>query len=115
MGLANDETIKVAVDVLTWILEKINLIIEGISGGNGMTKSLVSLGAAFGVLKTGGTVFDALFATVTKAASKEGLGAGNTFVSAFKGTLKEKSGKLGENFKDLFSWKKLAGSGKLKK
>lgn len=113
MGLANDETIKVAVDTLTWILEKINLIIEGISGGNGMIKSLTSLGAAFGALKVGGTTFEALFGTVAKAASEGGLGAGETFSSVFQSSLKEKFGKSGEYFKKLFpsrkQWKTLVG------
>lgn len=113
MGLANDETIKVAVDTLTWILEKINLIIEKVSGGNGMIKSLTSLGAAFGVLKVGGTAFEALFGTVAKAASEGGLGAGETFSSVFQSSLKEKFGKSGEYFKKLFpsrkQWKTLVG------
>lgn len=51
MGLANDEAIKFCVDALTKILETINSIIDGISGGNGLVKSLVSLGLVVSTFK----------------------------------------------------------------
>ena len=101
MGLADNETIKVAVDILTKLLEVINQVIDFISGGNGVIKSLISLGAAFGALKVSESVLQALFATVTKAASKDGFKAGETFSSAFSGTVKEKLGGFGDYFKEL--------------
>lgn len=51
MGLANDEAIKFAVDILTKILETINSIVDGISGGNGLIKSFVSLGLVVSTFK----------------------------------------------------------------
>ena len=53
MGLANNEFIKGVVDVLTGLLNTINSIIDGISGGNGLAKSVLSLGFAFSTFKLG--------------------------------------------------------------
>lgn len=53
MGLANNEFIKGAIDVLTGLLNIINSIIDGISGGNGLAKSVLSLGFAFSAFKLG--------------------------------------------------------------
>lgn len=53
MGLANNEFIKGAIDVLTGLLNTINNIIDSISGGNGLAKSVLSLGFAFSAFKLG--------------------------------------------------------------
>lgn len=53
MGLANNEFIKGAIDVLTGLLNAMNSIIDGISGGNGLAKSVLSLGFAFSAFKLG--------------------------------------------------------------
>lgn len=53
MGLANNEFIKGAIDVLTGLLNTINSIIDSISGGNGLAKSVLSLGFAFSAFKLG--------------------------------------------------------------
>ena len=53
MGLANNEFIKGAVDVLTTLLNAINSVIDGVSGGNGLVKSIMSLGIAFSAFKLG--------------------------------------------------------------
>ena len=53
MGLANNEFIKGAIDVLTGLLNTINSIIDGISGGSGLAKSVLSLGFAFSAFKLG--------------------------------------------------------------
>jgi hypothetical protein len=53
MGLANNEVLKAGVDGLTKILDTINKITEGISGGNGLIKSVVSLGGVLATLNTG--------------------------------------------------------------
>ena len=58
MGLTNDGVIKFAVDFLTKILETINKITNAISGGNGLSKSLVSLFGVIGALKGGRALFD---------------------------------------------------------
>lgn len=53
MGLANNEILKAGVDGLTKILETINKITEGLSGGNGLIKSIVSLAGVLATLKGG--------------------------------------------------------------
>lgn len=63
MGLANNEIIGAAVTLLTGLLTAINGIIDGISGGNGLIKSVVTLGAAFAVLKAGGAIIDKILRT----------------------------------------------------
>jgi hypothetical protein len=56
MGLANNEILKASVDGLTKILETINKITEGISGGNGLVKSVISLAGVLATLKGGKTL-----------------------------------------------------------
>ena len=63
MGLANNEIIEAAVTLLTGLLTAINGIIDGISGGNGLIKSVVTLGAAFAGLKAGGAIIDKILRT----------------------------------------------------
>lgn len=53
MGIANSDVIKGAVDLLTKILDTVNSLIDKLSGGNGLVKGVLSLGAAFGGLKIG--------------------------------------------------------------
>jgi hypothetical protein len=53
MGLANNEILKAGVDGLTKILETINKITEGLSGGNGLIKSVFSLAGVLATLKGG--------------------------------------------------------------
>lgn len=65
MGLANNEIIGVIVETLTDVLDIINKIIDGISGGNGLIKSVLTLLAVVGGLKLGGSIFDALLKTGT--------------------------------------------------
>lgn len=63
MGLANNEIIGAAVTLLTDLLTAINGTIDGISGGNGLIKSVVTLGAAFAGLKAGGAIIDKILRT----------------------------------------------------
>lgn len=63
MGLANNEIIGAVVTLLTDLLTAINGIIDGISGGNGLIKSVVTLGAAFAGLKAGGAIIDKILRT----------------------------------------------------
>lgn len=63
MGLANNEIIGGVVTLLTDLLTAINGIIDGISGGNGLIKSIVTLGAAFAGLKAGGAIIDKILRT----------------------------------------------------
>lgn len=77
MGLANNEFIKGAVDLLTNLLNTINSIINAVSGGDGLAKSVLSLTAAFAAFKIGKSIL-----------GKSGIGA--KFRVAFgKGTEKD--------------------------
>ena len=78
MGLSNNEIIKGAVDFLTFVIEGVNKLTEALSGGNGLTKSLVSLMTVIGALKLGR---NALGGIMGQAAG--GLGIGS------KGPMKE--------------------------
>lgn len=97
MGLANNEFIKGAIDFLTGLLNALNSFIDTVSGGNGVIKSLVSLGIAFSVFKSiksllsgskfGGSIISNLFGGKGKAkaeAGQIGRQAGNSFITNFK-------------------------------
>lgn len=56
MGLTNNEIIGTIVEVFTEILTAINNIIDAVSGGNGLIKSILTLIATFGGLKLGGVM-----------------------------------------------------------
>lgn len=58
MGLANNEILKGAVDVLTGLLNVVNKLTEGLSGGNGLAKSIISLMTVIGALKGGGALLN---------------------------------------------------------
>lgn len=116
MGLANNEFIKGAVDVLTFLLNTLNSIIDTVSGGNGVIKSLVSLGIAFSVFKGiknllnsnkfGGSIINNLFGGKGKAeaeAGQIGRQAGDSFSTNFKRQIKNVKDK--GLFKGLFTTK----------
>lgn len=56
MGLANNEIVGIAVNILTTLLTTINNIIDAVSGGNGLIKSILTLVATFAGLKLGGAL-----------------------------------------------------------
>lgn len=56
MGIANSDLIKGFIDTGTTILTTINNIIDAISGGNGLVKSITSIATAVGVFKGGGAI-----------------------------------------------------------
>lgn len=63
MGLTNNVIIKGAVDSLTFLLTAVNKLIDGLSGGNGLIKSVMTLGAVWGGLKLGGNLVDKALAS----------------------------------------------------
>ena len=116
MGLANNEFIKGAVDVLTFLLNTLNSIIDTVSGGNGVVKSLMSLGIAFGVFKGiksllsgtkfGGGLISSIFGGKGKAeaeAAQTGTKAGSAFATNFKRQVQNVKSK--GLFKGLFTTK----------
>lgn len=72
MGLANNKILKGAVTALTSLLETINKLIGGVSGGNGLAKTFVSLTLAITALKVGKTALTGVTEKLTK--SFRGLG-----------------------------------------
>ena len=77
MSLANNEVIKFGVDLLTSVLDTVNNLTEALSGGNGLIKSVISLGVALGGLKLG----------------KAALGGGLGFIGEQLGLQKEREDK----------------------
>lgn len=63
MGLTNNVIIKGAVDTLTTLLTAINGLIDALSGGQGLIKSVMTLGAVWGGLKLGGALVDKALAS----------------------------------------------------
>lgn len=61
MGLANNEILKGAVELLTGILTTVNDLIGSLSGGNGLTKSFLSLAAAIISLRAGKGILNKVF------------------------------------------------------
>jgi hypothetical protein len=62
MGLANNEIIKFGVDALTLLLKAINKVVDGLSGENGIAKSIITLNLAVtaigGIRAALGKLFD---------------------------------------------------------
>lgn len=63
MGLTSNVIIKGAVDTLTVLLTAVNKLIDGLSGGHGLIKSVMTLGAVWGGLKLGGNLVDKALAS----------------------------------------------------
>ena len=88
MNLANSTIIKGAIDLLTGFINGINKATDALSGGNGLIKSILSLGVAFGGFKVAKNLIVGLSASLAKSfigigktsavAYQKGLGAGLT-------------------------------------
>lgn len=63
MGLTNNVIIKGVVDTLTTLLTAVNGLIDALSGGQGLIKSVMTLGAVWGGLKLGGALVDKALAS----------------------------------------------------
>ena len=87
MGIANSDMIKGFIDFGTQVLEIFNNIVEALSGGNGVIKSITSLGLAIGTFKLGRGLFGKngiLGALISKDSSKLGSNFGKTFIGGFQ-------------------------------
>lgn len=88
MNLANSTIIKGVIDLLTGFINGINKATDALSGGNGLIKSILSLGVAFGGFKIAKNLIVGLSASSAKSfigigktsavAYQKGLGAGLT-------------------------------------
>lgn len=81
MGIADNSTIKFAIDALSKVLETINKLLSAVSGEGGLIKSILSLGLVFGGLSIAKGVFNKLFASMGAA-----IAAGSLQVGATAGT-----------------------------
>ena len=120
MGLANNEVIKVGVDLLTSLLETINKItgVAGTGGIGGLITMLLRLGTVIGALKGGEAIFNSLLKSLANKGFKildvtkinELKGVGDAFESLKKGSDILKDPALrGEAFKTLGANVKGAG------
>jgi TP901 family phage tail tape measure protein len=73
MGIANNELIKGAVDLLTKILEKVNGLVNGLPG---LTKSFASLALVFVALRAGGALLNKALAGISGVMAKGVIDAG---------------------------------------
>ena len=101
MGLANDQILKAAITFLTKIFEVINWILDKISGGNGLTKSVLTLVTAFGALRGIGAIIKKVFASdilktavdafseVSRQAGTTGTESGQNLRRNFKAELEQ--------------------------
>jgi hypothetical protein len=53
MNLANNDVLKAGVDILTGLIETVNSLVEALSAGRGVPKSLLSFITGISVLKGG--------------------------------------------------------------
>lgn len=91
MGLTNNVIIKGAIDTLTVLLTTVNKLIDGLSGGQGLIKSVMTLGAVWGGLKLGGNLVDKALAS-NWVQNKINLSKGNPeTVANIRGTNTERT------------------------
>ena len=83
MGLANNSVIKAVVDLLTDLLNTINKISSGVSGNNGILKSLVDIGVLMGGLKLGKAAFTGFFGWLQGKSKVVGGKAGGNLLKGF--------------------------------
>lgn len=95
MGLANNELIKLGVDLLTGLLNTINTITGVLPGaGEGIAKLLITIGA----LKAGGAIFDGFFLNLKKTGD-EAMGP----IKALWDSITTNSKKAGEGIGSLIT------------
>lgn len=91
MGLSNNQVIKKAIDLITDFINIINKAINTLSGGNGLVKSILNLGALLGGIKLARAAFNGFFGWLLKtskvAGFKAGTEAGTSFSASFNKAL----------------------------
>lgn len=84
MGITNNELVKTITEIGTGFFELINKLINGLSGGSGLIKSVLSLATAFAGLRTGGKLVNKLLGGFGAAIDPKSEGG---FLSGFRGGL----------------------------
>lgn len=103
MGLTNSEVIKFGVDLLTNFLTTVNKLIDGISGGNGLIKSILSLGIAFGGLKIGKNLIIGLSSDIAKVFKNAGKDGANAWSNGLAEGFKSSGKNLQKTLKNIFN------------
>lgn len=103
MGLTNSEIIKYGVDLLTNFLTTVNKLIDGISGGNGLIKSILSLGIAFGGLKIGKNLITGLSSDVAKVFKNVGKEGASAWNDGLKAGFKASGKSIQKTVKNIFN------------
>jgi hypothetical protein len=83
MGLANNNILKGGVSALTGLIEVINKVTDGISGGNGIIKSIINLGVAFAGLKAGKAILGGIMMSLGNAARGNAMALGDSLRKSF--------------------------------
>ena len=86
MGLANNEILKFGVSALTTLINAINKVVNGLSGGNGLVKSILNLGIALTGLKAGGAVLSGIFTSIGSVKAGEGIKFAQNLKNSFSKT-----------------------------
>ena len=110
MGLTNSEVIKFGVDLLTGFLTVVNKLIDGISGNNGLIKSLLSLGITLGGLSIGKNLVIGLSADLAKTFTNLGKDSKNAYTNGLIKGLTTDKDKIKNFFTKVFKkdfWKDL--------
>ena len=108
MGITNSEVIKFGVDLLTTFLTVINKLIDGISGGNGLIKSLLSLGITLGGLSIGKNLVIGLSADLAKTFTNLGKDGADAWSKGLTEGFKTSGKNLQKTVKNIFNknlWK----------
>jgi hypothetical protein len=72
MSIANSKVIKGAVDALTGLVNILNKVVNAVSGGNGLLKSIAAIGLSVGGLKLGRNIFNGLFGNPSEGSFLKG-------------------------------------------
>ena len=109
MGLANNELIGMFIDLLTNIVSTVNTLTNALSGGNGLIKSLLTLGLTISSLRIGGKLFNKIFDKglvnigsklfgTEKDIQEQGKKMSSSFISSFFKAIKDSKGSSGKDF-----------------
>lgn len=72
MSIANSKVIKGAVDMLTGLVNTLNKVVDAVSGGNGLLKSIAAIGLSVSGLKLGRKIFNGLFGNPSEGSFLKG-------------------------------------------
>ena len=106
MSIANSDVIKGVVDALTGLVQGINKVVNAVSGGNGLLKSIAAIGISVGGLKLGRSLFNSIFGD-PKSAGKGWMGQVLSIIKGERPAISKTGAEIGESLvdgiKDKFS------------